>query len=343
MSRRPTIRDVAERAGVSKSLVSLVYAKPHAVGAARRERVLAAASELGFRPNLVAQSLAGSGGGFIAILVADLHNPLFAEVVDAARLTLALADEVSLMTSAALPSIEQHPVLDRRLLRLFHDLRPKGILVVGSVPDMEEINALALDVPIVVASAIPQGLPQARIVRGDDRAGMRLVVEHLASLGHTRVAHIGGEGGAVAAERADAYRAAMIELGLGTSAQVEPADYSEAAGYSAAERLLDSALPPTAITAVNDLAAVGAMAAIASYTDRTGEQVALTGYDNTYISGLREIALTTVDPGNAAIGSLAAKMLLEPANEAGKIEHVATPTLVVRRSSWAPAGVAGFS
>ncbi|MGC5224999.1 LacI family DNA-binding transcriptional regulator [Micromonospora sp. DT81.3] len=333
MTKRATIRDVAERAGVSKSLVSLVYAKPQAVSEARRMRVLAAASELGFRPNLVAQSLAGNDGGFIAILVADLHNPLFAEIVDSARLTLASSGEVSLMTSAALPSVDRQPVLDRRLLRLFHDLRPKGILVVGSIPDMHEIAALALDVPTVVASAIPEGLPNARIVRGDDQAGIRLVVQHLAALGHTRIAHIGGQGGAVATERAAAYHAAMGALGLATSVHVAPADYSESAGHAAAEQLLNGEFPPTAITAVNDLAAVGAMAAIAGYRERTGKRVALTGYDNTYISGLREIGLTSVDPGNAAIGSLAAKMLIKPAGEVQEFEHVATPTLVVRRSS----------
>ncbi|MEZ3161173.1 LacI family DNA-binding transcriptional regulator [Microbacterium sp. BWT-B31] len=336
MTKRPTIRDVAELAGVSKSLVSLVYAKPHTVSEARRARVLEAADVLGFRPNLVARSLAGSGGGFFAILVADLHNPLFAEIVDAARLALAAAGEVSLMTSATLPRLDDQHFLDRRLLGLFHDLRPKGILIVGSVPDMPDIASLALEAPIVVASAIPDGLPQAQVVRSDDAAGMRLVVRHLAELGHTDIAHVGGAGGAVAAARAEAYREAMTELGLTEHIRVSTSDYSESAGFGAAGLLLDGPKPPTAITAVNDLAAVGAMAAIASYSERTGEHVAVTGYDNTFLSGLREIALTTVDPGNAAIGSLAAQLLLDHSGSAVESEHVATPSLVVRASSLIP-------
>ncbi|RZT66470.1 LacI family transcriptional regulator [Microcella alkaliphila] len=334
--KRPTIRDVAQRAGVSKSLVSLVYTRPHTVSETRRQLVLDAAEELGFRPNLVARSLAGTGSGFFAILVADLHNPLFAEIVDAARFTLAAAGEVSLMTSAALPRLDDQHILDRRLLSLFHDLRPKGILIVGSVPDMQEIGGLALNVPVVVASAIPEGLPHARTVRGDDTAGMRMVVRHLAEQGHRRIAHLGGEGGPVSVARAAAYSEAMVELGLGDHIRISAADYSEAAGYAAAQQVLDDPAPPSAITAVNDLAAVGAMAAIAGYAERTGNQVALTGYDNTYLSGLREIGLTTIDPGNEAIGSLAAAMLIEEPGDAQEREHVATPSLIIRRSSASP-------
>lgn len=334
MTKRPTIRDVAEKAGVSKSLVSLAYARPQTVSDARRSRIFAAAEELGFRPNHAARSLAGTDGGFVALLVADLHNPLFAEIVDGARIALAEAGEISLMTSAVLPQQAASVDLDRRLLGLFHDLRPRGILIVGSVPDMAEVVELRSDVPIVVASAIPQGMPPVRTVRGDDHAGMRLAVRHLAEQGHTRIAHIGGDGGGVSAHRADAYRSAMRELGLEPLARVEACDYSEGAGFAAASRLLSTAEPPTAITAVNDLSAVGAMAAIAAHTERTGRRVALTGYDNTFLAGLRQISLTTIDPDNATIGRIAAKLLVDPSGESAVREHLAPPRLVVRDSSF---------
>ena len=98
--KRPTLRDVASAASVSKSLVSLVYANPDAVSDARRERVLAAADELGYRPNLVARSLRSTGGNLVLILVADLHNPLFADIIDAAREELSRAGQVSLLTAS---------------------------------------------------------------------------------------------------------------------------------------------------------------------------------------------------------------------------------------------------
>lgn len=332
--KRPTIRDVAALAGVSKSLVSLVYANPAAVSDERRVRVLAAGDELGYRPNLVARSLAGTNGNFVAILVADLHNPLFAEIVEAARGELARAGEISLMTSAVLTPREGAPELDKRLLGLFHDLRPRGILVVGSVPDMAEVGRFSPGCPIVVASAIPDGLPQAPSVRGDDVEGMRLLVDHLTSLGHRRIAHIGGAGGAVARAREEAFVAAMKARGLGGELQLASADYSEAAGGRATAELLRLSEPPTAITAVNDLAAIGAMGAVDDLTGDGPRAVALTGYDNTFVSSLREISLTTVDPDNDAIGRSAARTLANALQgDNGSAEALAPPRLIVRRSS----------
>ncbi|MFC6355399.1 LacI family DNA-binding transcriptional regulator [Luethyella okanaganae] len=303
--RRPTIRDVASAAGVSKSLVSLVYANPSSVSSERTRRVLDAAAELGFRPNAVARSLAGNDGNFIGILVADLHNPVFSEIVDAARRELARVGEVSLMTSATLPGDTSQHVLDDRLLALFRDLRPRGILIVGSVPDMAAVASFAASSRIVVASAIADQLPTAHTVRGDDVAGMRLVVDHLVGLGHRDIAHIGGQGGLVAQARAHAYEAAMAAHGLVDFVRVAPADYSESSGHAAAEMLLTSGTAPTAITAVNDLAAVGALAAAGEHD----LQISVTGYDDTYLAALRQISLTTVDPGNEAIGTRAAEVL----------------------------------
>lgn len=332
--KRPTIRDVANAAGVSKSLVSLVYANPSSVSPERTRRVLDAAEELGFRPNVVARSLAGNDGNFIGVLVADLHNPVFADIVDAARRELARVGEVSLMTSATLPGGASRRELDDRLLALFRDLRPRGILIVGSVPDMPAVAALAASSRIVVASAIADSLPTACTVRGDDVAGMRLVVDHLVGLGHRDIAHIGGQGGLVAQARARAYEAAMTAHGLEGLIRVESADYSENGGHAAAGRLLASGAPPTAITAVNDLAAVGALAAAGEH----GRRVSVTGYDDTFLASLRQISLTTIDPGNAAIGTRAAEILSADADpDPQGVETLIPPALRVRSSTTPPA------
>lgn len=327
--KRPTIRDVASAAGVSKSLVSLVYANPSSVSPERTQRVLDAAEKLGFRPNTVARSLAGNDGDFVGILVADLHNPVFADIVDATRRELARIGEVSLMTSATLPEDGEERALDERLLALFRDLRPRGILLVGSVPDMPAIAALAAQSRIVVASAIADHLPTAHTVRGDDIAGMGLLIDHLVDLGHRDIAHIGGEGGLVAVARARAYEAAMSARGLAEHIRVVPADYSENSGHAAADQLLRARQPPTAITAVNDLAAVGALAAAGERDAR----ISVTGYDDTYLAALRPISLTTVDPGNAVIGRRAAE-ILSGADE-GELgsEILIAPTLRVRTST----------
>jgi DNA-binding LacI/PurR family transcriptional regulator len=332
--KRPTIRDVASAAGVSKSLVSLVYANPSSVSPERTQRVLDAAAELGFQPNAVARSLAGNDGDFIGILVADLHNPVFADIVDGARRELARVGEVSLMTSATLPGEKNQHILDGRLLALFRDLRPRGILIVGSVPDMPAVAALSAESRIVVASAIADHLPTAHTVRGDDVAGMRLVVDHLVELGHHDIAHIGGRGGLVAELRARAYETAMTAHGLTEFIRIAPADFSENTGHAAAEALLSSPAPPTAITAVNDLAAVGALAS----AQERQVSISVTGYDDTYLAALRQISLTTVDPGNVAIGTHAAQLLSrETAETRTATELLIAPRLRVRRSTSSPA------
>ena len=333
-TKRPTIRDVAAAAGVSKSLVSLVYSNPDTVSDLRRARVLDAAKELGFRPNWVARSLAADDGNFVGILVADLHNPLFAEIVDAARVELAAADRFGLMTSAVLPRAEGKPQLDTRILAAFGDLRPSSILVVGSVPDMDSLSKLSYGVPIVVASAFPDNLPTAYSVRSSEKLGMQLVVDHLVQRGHQRIAHVGGQGGRVAEKRAEAYEAAMRRHGLQEHIRVEASDFTEAGGYDAASRLLGGPEPrPSAITALNDLAALGVLSAADDRGLSVPGDLALTGYDNTFVSALRRISLTSVDPNNAEIGARAARKLISPDLADSGGSDLVSPTLVVRGST----------
>ncbi|HLS92436.1 MAG TPA: LacI family DNA-binding transcriptional regulator [Microbacterium sp.] len=326
---RPTIRDVAAHAGVSKSLVSLLFSGG-SVSAERRERILASARELGYRPNLTARTLSASDGGFTGILVADLHNTVFAEVVDAARAELSHEGRAALLTSALLRDPDGEPRLDERALEIFRDLRPRSVLVVGSIPDLPALVDLIEGTPLVVASAVAEGLAPAATVHSDEQAGMALAVSHLVERGHSRIAHVGGRGGEVAVRRERAYARAMADSGLGDAARVAPSDYTERGGYRAAAALLDQADPPTGVVAVNDMAAIGVLAAAAE----RGVRLAVTGYDNTALSALRQIDLTSVDPRNAEIGAQAARRIIQAedgGDDAGEI--LVAPRLVARAST----------
>jgi DNA-binding LacI/PurR family transcriptional regulator len=325
--RRATIRDVARLAGVSKSLVSLVYSSPESVSPERTQRVLSAAAELGYRPNHIARSLNGVRGDVVGILVADPHNPVLDDVVEAARVALERAGRLGLLTSAVLPGTGPAH-LDRDVVSMVADLRPSGLLVVGSVPDMATVVTAVDGARIVIASARAGGARDVASVRGDDDAGMRLVVDHLVGLGHRRIGHIGGEGSPVAVGRVRAFSAAMVEHGLEGDV-IESSDFTERAGYRAALALLDRDEPPTAITGLNDLAAIGALTAVRERG--LGDRVAVTGYDNTYLAGLGLIGLTSVEPGNAEIGRRAAELLLDP--DASPVEILVAPELMVRASS----------
>ena len=324
---RPTIRDVAARAGVSKSLVSLVYSAPDAVSPARRERVREAARELGYRPNHVARSLNGVRDDIVGILVADSHNPVLGEIVDAARTALLAGGRLGVLLPALAP-VEGGARLDVDLLSMAADLRPAGLLIVGSVPEMRRVRDVMPTTRIVVASAIPEELSGTPSVHGDDAAGIALAVAHLAERGHRRIAHVGGAGGPTADARARAFVSSLAVRGLPPGA-IGFSDFTERGGYRAAAELLGGASAPTALVASSDLAAIGALAAV---RDRgLSGRVAVTGYDNTYLAGLGLVSLTSIDPHNEEIGRRAAELLVGDVGDAA--EHLIEPRLVIRASS----------
>jgi DNA-binding LacI/PurR family transcriptional regulator len=338
--RRPTIRDVAERAGVSKSLVSLVMRGEPLVREDKRRRVQQAADELGYRTNWAARSLSAVRSGAAGVLVADLRNPWSMDIVEAVGQVLQEAGLTTLLTSAVLPSGGgARRQLDVGVIGALRDLRVDGLLVVGSVPDRARLAEVVGGLPVVVAGARADGLTSADVVRSDDTAGMELVVDHLVERGHRRIAHLGGAGGAVAEERAAGYRTAMTRHGLAGEIAVAACDFSEDGGYAAAAALLDGGRRQvTALAAVNDLAAVGAMSAAADAGIDLPGGLAVTGYDDTFLAELRQISLTSVNPDSAGIGALAARCLLEriAVPDRPGSERLVPPRLVVRASSSPP-------
>ena len=185
--RRPTIRDVAERAGVSKSLVSLVMRGSAQVSPARRKAVLDAARALGYRPNSVARSLVEGRTRTVGVIVSDLRNPWYVDILESFRRVLH-GDGMRVLIGAG----ELEHRLDQTVVEAFLDLRVEALCVVGSLP-FDPVLADAMgSVPAVVASSHGYELPTVDSVVNDDVHGMRLAVEHLAGLGHRRIAHIGG-------------------------------------------------------------------------------------------------------------------------------------------------------
>lgn len=158
---------------------------------------------------------------------------------------------------------------------------------------------------------------------------MRLLIEHLVENGHQNISHICVEAGAVSQSRREAYESVMKEKGLAKFINVEFAkSATEIAGFEAATKLINSNRPPTAITAFNDLLAIGAQGA----TDGT---IAITGYDNTFLADLKQISLTSVDPGNIEIANQAAQLLMQKSDQPvqkGKT-YLLEPKLIVRNSS----------
>ncbi|MEU0601570.1 LacI family DNA-binding transcriptional regulator [Streptomyces sp. NPDC006393] len=332
--RPPTIRDVAARAGVSKSLVSLVLRGSQSVRPEKRRAVLAAIEELGYRPNAAARSLSERRTRTVGVLLNDLRNPWFVELLDG--LTARLHD-------SGLHVLLADGRLDRRLgqdlTRTFTELRVDGVVAVGTLQDPTALRTAAERVPTVVAGAREPELPGVDVVAGDDEHGARLATEHLIGLGHRRIAHIAGRG-AVGELRLRGFETAMREHGLADTAVVERGDLTEEGGYRATVRLLSRRRRPTAVFAVNDMTCVGALSAAEESGLSVPRDLSLAGYDNTYLSRLRHLWLTTVDNAGHDVGRRAAQRLLDRIEDFGRSRTVdlTVPVLEVRGSTAAPSG-----
>ncbi|MEU3985217.1 LacI family DNA-binding transcriptional regulator [Streptomyces sp. NPDC026672] len=331
--RPPTIRDVADRAGVSKSLVSLVLRGSGRVRPEKREAVLRAVRELGYRPNAAARSLSEQRTRTVGVLLDDLRNPWYVDLLDGLN---------SVLHAAGLRMLLADARLGRRsgddLAGPFLDLGADGLVVVGTLPDAAGLAGVAARMPVVVAGAREPVLPGVDVVAGDDEAGARLVTEHLLGLGHRAIAHVTGYG-AVGELRRRGFEAAMREHGA--EAVVEPGDLTEEGGYRAAVRLLARSDRPTAVVAVNDITSVGVLSAAGELGLRVPHDLSVTGYDNTSIARLRHVWLTTVDTAPHELGHRAAHHLLT------RLNHPTTPArllltpprLEIRGTTGPPRGV----
>lgn len=333
--RQPTIRDVAERAGVSKSLVSLVLREAPHVSDSRRRVVLEAIAELGYRPNAHARGLSRTRSDTVGVLLHDLRNPWFVELLEGLSATL---------HTAGLSPLLADSYTDRRIGRrsveaLVHQ-GIDGLVVVGTTPESEAIQTAAESIPVVLAGTRDPNLPGMDIVVDDDDAGARSATQHLIELGHRHIAHLRGPG-EIGTLRLAGFRAAMADAGLDPDEFSENGGMSEESGYAATRRLLAGDNRPTGIFAFNDLAAIGALSAAADQGLSVPADLSVVGYDNSYLARIRHISLTSVDNGNLAVGVQAGKYLIERLEASVQLQRIhLVPTSLEVRGSTAPPGTA---
>jgi DNA-binding LacI/PurR family transcriptional regulator len=325
-ARPPTIIDVARRAGVSKSLVSRVLRGSARVSPSRSEAVQSAMVELGYRPNAVARSLVQRRSFTVGVVVADLHNLFFAEILDGIGSVAGACGYQPLITTG-----QREPESETAALEKLLQLRTDGLILAGAVVPAEVVRAATRSAAVVLVSS---GLRVSGVdtVGTDDVRGAGLAVEHLVGLGHRRIALIDGGAGAGAAERRRGYKLAMRQLGLDAEVRVAPGDFTEEGGYRGARRLLERGPRPSAMCCGNDLAAVGALNALEETGLQVPGDVSLVGYDNTTLAALRHVSLTTVHQPRREMGQQAMTLLLRriqrPTARARRL--LLEPSLVVR-------------
>ena len=334
-NKRPTIRDVALEAGVSKSLVSLVFAGEEKVSPERRAAVLAAANNLGFTPNFWARSLATGASNFVGILVVDLHNQVYTEIADMVRVALLASGHETFMTAAIIVEVGGRKIVEPSTVQALLDLRPRGILVVGDLPDERPLRSVPAHIPIVKVLTIPSdGSSREVNLRSNDNEGMRLIVEHLQSEGHKHIVYVGPMDGAVDTSRFEGYQQAMAHKKL-NSYSTTTSNRSELGGYTGTLAALSAHPKTTAIICFNDVVAVGAQDAINEFATAGHARIALTGYDNTHVSSLRQISITSIEQDKEKMAHTAAELLTsqKPWAELAGQDIQFAPSLVIRHSS----------
>jgi LacI family transcriptional regulator len=336
-SARPTISDVARRAGVSTATVSRVLA---GIGRARPETsaaVLAAAGALGYRPSGVARSLRTQRTGTLGLIVSDVQNPFFPELVRAADDAARALGSSILLGSAAFDEARAVHYLD-----LMVDRRVDGMIVASSqISDASWHWLLASPVPVIVVNAEP---PDGRLpaIASDNAGGSRMAVEHLVGLGHRRIAYLRGPGSFTAARaRLAGFAAGCQAAGLdGDATPVERVDGQVERGEAATSALIAARPDVTAIAAYNDLTAIGALRALRAAGRRVPEDVNVIGFDDIAAASWVVPGLTTIAQQKAEMGRLAVETLaraIEAGDDAPPPEVVRLPTELRVRESTGPA------
>jgi len=328
MSRRPTIRDVAERAGVSIATVSRVLNDRADVSVETRERVREVARSVGYTADPSARALVTQRTQLVAVVVGDNagHRDLsllfFGHVLAAISRRLARAGYDALLLQPA--ELGLHHRFDAAIL----------IGVDGNDPLVTDLWVRSL--PYVGVDVRVGGRRNA-FVGSDHAAGVRLALAHLYELGHRRIAHVAGARNTVAgSDRIAAFRREARVLGLDLPDEyVREADFSSAGGYDATSALLALAERPTAILAASDLMALAALQAIRDAGLQPGDDVAVVGFDDIEAASLAHPPLTTIRQNREKLGTIAAERALELIQHADlrPSDTLLPVELVVRASS----------
>ncbi|MDX6326648.1 MAG: LacI family transcriptional regulator [Nocardioidaceae bacterium] len=333
----PTLRDVAEAAGVHAATASraLNPTTRGLVNAETARRVIKVAEQLGYRPNPIARGLKTSKSGTVGIVLPDLTNPLFPPIVRGIEEVLEPAGYSGLIVNT-----DNDPSREQMQIEHLRSRQVEGLIVATARVDHPLMGQLHREgVVMVMVNRRPEGVDVPSITP-DDAAGVELAVRHLAQLGHTRIAHVAGpQTTSTGVSRLRAFRATVRHLGL----EDDPAlvatatHWSEGAGADGLRRLLADGVDFTAVFAGNDLIALGCYDVFFERGIACPDDISVVGFnDMPFLDKLRP-PLTTIAIPHQQIGAEAARLLLDAiADPARAARSVMLPLSLVVRGSTAP-------
>lgn len=336
MAGKTTLSTIAEHLGVSTATVSLALRDSPLVAEATRERIKKCAVELGYIYNRRAASLRTSRSGIIGVVVHDIMNPFFAEIILAIEDELGQRRETFLLCNHRDELAIQTDFIDT-LLQFGAD----GVIIspaIGTtVEDIDKIESAGLPL-VMIARSIPGS--SAPVFRGDDKQGIRMATRHLLELGHRNIAFIGGRREtSTGRDRREGYLAAMAEYGIDPDPSWQMgSEATRKAGFDSIRAMLSTSFKPTGIVCFSDLVAIGVMSGLRSMGLQPGVDIAVTGYDDIAEAEIAAPALTTVWNGQQEAGRLAARAMIATLSggEPPRGVTLIDPKLRIRESTCPP-------
>ncbi|HEV2783024.1 MAG TPA: substrate-binding domain-containing protein [Actinophytocola sp.] len=330
-----SIKDVAERAGVSIGTVSNVLNRPEKVAATTREQVLAAIAELGFVRNSSAAQLRAGTSRSLGLIVLDMANPFFQDVAKGVE---DVATELGY--ALMLCNTDERASRENWYLQVLEEQRVRGVLITPVSVSSERLDALRRrgTPTVLVDRHDPRG--DCCSVAVDDIAGGEIAGAHLTSLGHRRIAFVTGPLSLrQCADRLAGLRRAVTAAGLDPDRAIEVVEapaLKARIGYEHARKLFESGTDVQAAFCANDLLALGVLRAAVSTGRRVPDDIALLGYDDIEFAADAAVPLSSVRQPTVQIGRTAARLLLEECDSPTTHAHqqvMFKPELVVREST----------
>ncbi len=334
-----TIYDIAKKAGVSPSAVSKALNGRHDVNDVTRSHIIAAASELGYTPNVHARGLKMKKSWLIGVVYSDggvslpLDHPLFLPLLDSFKQKIE-SDGYELLFFS-----DNSPLVGDNMIAHCCSRQVDGVLLVNvDKVDATAVSAAAQDIPMVSCNLVLEGVPA---VITDNAAAARQAVEYLYSLGHRRIAHVAGplQTHVVAAsERLGGYKAALqaLDLEYDPSLVIDAGSWTPEAGASAFSRLLDSKDSSfTAVFFASDSLMMGALPIIENHNILVPKDLSLIGFDGAQWTQFLGGGYTTFRQQAGLLGATAAQLLLEKMDGSSRTDIVRIPAELILRNSCA--------
>jgi LacI family transcriptional regulator len=327
-----TLADIARELGISKMTVSRAINNNPLVKAETREQVLEVSRRLNYRPNHFARALATNRSYLIGVIVPDLMHSYFAEILHGIGEVARAA-----MFQIVIGNSEENVAREMSEVEALGS-RTDGLIIAPCVPQAKSgpyKRMLEEGANIVLIDRTLEGVHCPMVSTDDVRVGM-LATEHLIELGHKRIGHLRGTATSTSKRRLDGYKQALSKNGIpADKSLIRDCGLMESDGYRAMKGWLAEGDVPTAIFAVNDPAAIGAMQAMEEADLKIGEDIAIVGGGNIHYGDMLRVPLTTISWSRREMGQAAARLLIEHIEEKSDVADqkvILSPSLIVRKS-----------